>query len=435
MLMCGVGRADITPPVGTPMGGFANREWPCQGVLDPLSARALLLAQGEAVALLITLDTLALPNVLAARFCEEAARACAVPIRPADVRIACSHTHSGGDLTAMLGHDGSLGAYAEQVRAAIVEASRQASAALAPAVVSHGATKLPIGKNRRFRPGHAHPTELERAQGFEIDHTLTALRLAHAQTGQPLATVFHHACHAVCLGPENVLASGDYAGIAAQLVEQASGAPALFLNGACGNVTPIIGRGSTYSATRELARTVADAVVDLARNSSAGTASLASADPITAELPLGCYYKSEEEIDAAAERLTSLVTGFTPWATFVDGWRRRMLAHLRAGTLPRSVAAQVSALRIGDVRFAFTSAEVFNEYQMWQPLGVRVVGYTNGSACYIPTAAALAGGGYEVESAPIIFGLPCAPGPAAEPALLAAITNRVTQTIQRAIST
>jgi hypothetical protein len=70
---------------------------------------------------------------------------------------------------------------------------------------------------------------------------------------------------------------------------------------------------------------------------------------------------------------------------------------------------------------------VFNEYQLWQrqDAHVRLVSYTNGEGCYIPTAAALAGGGYEVNTAPVFYGLPCAPGSGAEHVLLTAIAEQV----------
>jgi neutral ceramidase len=214
-LHCGAGKADITLPAGTPMGGFANRPSTCQGALDPLSARVLLLTQGQRSSALVALDALAINVQRAGQLCKEAAgvaSSCATSIDPADMRIICSHTHSGADLSGMFGDAERLEAYSQLVTAA----TRQACGSMAPAKLTQAVTQLPIGRNRRLRPGHAQVTELERAQGAEIDHILTVLRFEQATTGRPSATLFHSACHPVCLGPENVLASGDFAGAVSQ---------------------------------------------------------------------------------------------------------------------------------------------------------------------------------------------------------------------------
>ncbi|MCL4506013.1 MAG: neutral/alkaline non-lysosomal ceramidase N-terminal domain-containing protein [Chloroflexi bacterium] len=426
---CGAGRADITLPPGTPMGGFANRLSACQGALDPLSARALLLADAHSAILIVTLDALAINAERAARLYEAAAASAAhalagapsLPgLTPAAVRVACSHTHSGADLSGMFGEAALIEAYFERVVAAVRKAAQHAAAVLAPAMVAVGERRFPIGRNRRMRPGHARVTDLERTQGSEIDHTLTVLQFTHAQTAAPLATLFHTACHPVCLGPENTLASGDFAGIAAQMIEACSGQPALFLNGACGNVTPLIGRGSTYEATRALAQSLADAVldVDLRELVDAG---LSVAPATLARLPLSCRFTTLAEINAAAAQLLEQDTGFNGWAGAVAAWRLRLHELLASGRLPSTVSVPLSLTRIGGLSHVFIGAEVFNEYQLWQPAGVRLVSYTDGEGCYIPTAAALAGGGYEVTTSPVYYGLPCAPGPEAEPTLLDAI--------------
>jgi hypothetical protein len=425
-LWCGAGQANITLPVGTPMGGFANRMLPCQGVLDALSARAVLLQQGSTCCLLVTLDALAISAAHAQALAQAAIKVFdddSVHIR-LQVHITCSHTHSGADLAGMFGAGAAMTAYAEQVTRAVCAAVRQAAAGLAQVQVRRGTSELPIGRNRRLRPGHAQVTPREREQGAEIDSTLTAVTLEHAETAQPVAVLFHTACHPVCLGPENVLASGDFAGLAAQYIEQRSGAVALFLNGAAGNVTPLIGRGSSYAATRALGQQVGQAV--LAHMSAPLVAPTLAATALTnVALPLSCHFMHAEDIAQHAAWLRQQDTGFIGWGEAVERWQACMLRLLEAGGLPDSVSIPLGALQLGGVRFVFIGAEVFNEYQRWQPAGVRLVGYANGEGCYVPTAAALDGGGYEVNSAPVFYGLSCAPGPRAEGALLTAIAEQI----------
>ena len=427
-MMCGAGQAEITLPVGTPMGGFANRTSTCQGVLDSLWARALMLQAGQSTYLIITLDALAISASRAQVLAADAARATGGLVPPTAVRIVCSHTHSSADLSGMFGDPSLITHYFELVRDSVRSAAQHASESLQPALVRQGETNFPIGKNRRLRPGHAHVSALERSQGEQIDHTLTVLRFEQPDTGRIIATLFHTACHPVCLGPENVLASGDFAGIAAQTIEQQTGAAALFLNGACGNVTPIIGRGSSYAATRALGQSVAQAVINVNLR---GLAELRSAEdpggfnvflPSSASLPLGCHYQTEAEIAQAAAWLLEQETGFNGWEGVVRNWQQRMNTQLANGSLPSTIQVPLNAIRIGTLTFVFLGAEVFNEYQLWQPHHVRLVGYTDAEGSYIPTAAAIAGGGYEVNTAPVFYGLPCAPGPEAEQKLLTAIS-------------
>src|SRR5581483_2030511 len=91
-LTAGAARADITPPVGFPMWGYsARRDAPCQGVLDPLRARALVLATGGEKLAVVSLDlgrapTRAVTDSLRARLEKAGIR---------HMMLVASHTHHG----------------------------------------------------------------------------------------------------------------------------------------------------------------------------------------------------------------------------------------------------------------------------------------------------------------------------------------------------
>src|SRR5439155_23258179 len=77
-----------------------------------------------------------------------------------------------------------------------------------------------------------------------IDREVGVMRVDDL-AGRPLATIMLAACHTVVLGPKTHVLSPDFVGPARAIVEAATQAPTLFLQGAAGNINPIcrIGTG------------------------------------------------------------------------------------------------------------------------------------------------------------------------------------------------
>ncbi len=71
-----------------------------------------------------------------------------------------------------------------------------------------------------------------------VDGRIGLIRL-EKQDGTPLALISNYPIHGTVLGPANLEISGDVAGTVSEYVEQKTGAPLLFINGAAGNLAPI----------------------------------------------------------------------------------------------------------------------------------------------------------------------------------------------------
>jgi hypothetical protein len=71
-----------------------------------------------------------------------------------------------------------------------------------------------------------------------VDRRIGLMRLDKAD-GSPLALIANYAIHGTVLGPANTEISGDAPGIVSGYVEQKTGIPLLFINGAAGNLAPI----------------------------------------------------------------------------------------------------------------------------------------------------------------------------------------------------
>ena len=72
------------------------------------------------------------------------------------------------------------------------------------------------------------------------DDTVIAARVAGPR-GQTVATLVNYACHPTTLAWENTLLSPDYPGAMRETVERATGAPCVFVLGACGDIGPRYG--------------------------------------------------------------------------------------------------------------------------------------------------------------------------------------------------
>src|SRR5438128_1639055 len=91
-LHAGAATVDITPPVGFALWGYAARhDKPSQGVLDPLRARALVLAAGKVRIAVVSLDLGRAPT-------RQSMAAIRKNVKEAGVEhafLVASHTHHG----------------------------------------------------------------------------------------------------------------------------------------------------------------------------------------------------------------------------------------------------------------------------------------------------------------------------------------------------
>src|SRR6266508_3884810 len=71
-LRVGMASVDITPPVGTPLGGYAARRGaPSTGVHDPITARALVLDDGAGPVAIVATDLIGTSAAIRRRVLEK----------------------------------------------------------------------------------------------------------------------------------------------------------------------------------------------------------------------------------------------------------------------------------------------------------------------------------------------------------------------------
>ncbi len=241
----GVARCDITPPVGIyhRMWGAATHE-KAAGVHRPLNATALVF---QAHDLPVGVETeqvvVALDHCLLWASEMDALLASIggqTRLAREQFSIAFSHTHSAGlmDLGRVHLPGGDLiQPYLERLAERIAGIIREARQAIQPATIAYTTGHCSLAGHRDFwdeRTGQF-------VCGFNpegpSDDTVLVAR-ASAVGGKTIATIVNYACHPTTLAWENRLLSPDYPGAMREIVEEATGSPCVFLQGASGDLGP-----------------------------------------------------------------------------------------------------------------------------------------------------------------------------------------------------
>lgn len=250
MCRAALARRDITAPVGIyhRMWGAATHD--CStGVHRPLTATALALAPAEstdpldpATQLLVGIDHCLLwtdqMEALRAAVCQVTA------LRPEQLHISFSHTHAAGLMDpsrADLPGGELIAPYLEYLADRIADAVAEALGRLQMVRIAYNAGFCTLAKHRDYWDA-----ELKAfVCGFNPDvsavgnpaSTVLVARIDDEQ-GHTVGTIVNYACHPTTLAWGNTLISPDYVGAMRELVETATGAPCLFLQGASGDLGP-----------------------------------------------------------------------------------------------------------------------------------------------------------------------------------------------------
>jgi Neutral/alkaline non-lysosomal ceramidase, N-terminal len=221
-LLAGAASVDITPAGAVRMDGYGARREPSAGDHDPLLARAIVLENEGERAAMVSCDLLGMHAEITSEVRHLAEKRAGIA---GDALVVCAtHNHAGpaglrGGMFSQL-DDTLAGTLVQRIVGALEEATgslRAASLKLGRATVDT------VSQNRRDPNG-------------PIDPALRVL-LVDGEDG-PIATLLNFACHATVLSGENLQLSAEFPGVACRLLEEQMGAPALYLQGACGNINP-----------------------------------------------------------------------------------------------------------------------------------------------------------------------------------------------------
>lgn len=378
-------KINITPKAPQWLRGYNPRL--STGVHDSLYHRIVVLDDGKTQLYLISSDVLGIPMPEYDRMSEIISRQ--LQIDPMNLWWSATHTHSAPQISPqfkgipfpsmanraqLAARNEADTAYTMWFEEQLLQGIRQARSKLAPARfgVGWGFSQANINRRAIDVDGKA---SLGLNPDGEVDRMVGLVRIDH-HDGRPMVLIANYPIHGTVLGQESTVISGDAPGVVSQYVEEKTGAPMLFINGAAGDLAPIY---SVYSSPvaghlKQFRRLLGDRILEAHDKIKTGT-------------------------DKVSLTLGSLLVE-TPRRPDL-GWSDDLAKYTRTKSSVNFVRLPIRFLRINS-NVAIWAAplemfcEIARDVRDRSPFPYTFYfGYTNGSLGYLPASSAWEQGGYE----------------------------------------
>lgn len=242
----GIARADVTPPVGIyhRMWGAATHER-ATGVHRPLTATALAFQAADGKLdrdqeqILVAVDHCLLGHREMSALLQTVSQLAGIGRE--QISVAFSHTHAAGlmglDRAGLSGGE-LIAPYLDQLGHDVARLVRHARQSARPAAIVYGHGRCSLAAQRDFWDEEHRQFVCGFNPGAPADDTVLVARITDLESQKPLASVVNYACHPTTLAWENTRISPDFPGALREVVEDATGAPCVFLQGASGDLGP-----------------------------------------------------------------------------------------------------------------------------------------------------------------------------------------------------
>jgi len=409
--LIGFAQADITPPPG-----IYARNWGAashdiaEGIHRPLHVRVLYLQANNSdnPMFLVSLDlgwwkTREDEWFLRGALLEE------FGLDESRVLINLTHTHSGPvfcreDIDKPGGEV--IASYLEKVREATLEAALEAYEGSTPSSLDWAVGKCTLAQNRDLPD----PNKERIVCGFRpnsfADDTLLVGRVT-SEDNKLLCILANYACHPTTLAWENKLISPDWIGAFYDLIKTQTGAPAMFLQGASGELQA----RETYTGNVEIAnaqgRQFAFAVLSTLEGMLPVKMGLEYSGVVESGAPLATWKRvSHSPNQKLAAKKIEVELSLKNLATNAEleqelnvckdrMMRERLIRKMRVNRVVgenESTFLPLWIWEIGDAIFVAQREEAYSIYQMelrarFPDKAIIIMNLTNGSCGYLPPAA------------------------------------------------
>lgn len=271
----GFSKVDITPPIGTPIGGNARDDYASKGIHDHLYAKSIFIDDGSSRWALAVTDLIAVVPEMVPEIRDLVTGQ--TGLKPEQIMIAAIHTHSGPDVWGLSDESKVKPEITGEINRKVAHSIIEAVNSAAESTVYYGRGENgSIGHNRRLRTkdGAIHmnwegidPGLIDEVLG-PVDPEISVLKFENADGG--IKAIFvNYTCHPAILAGDNLLLGADYAGYLYKRIEEKYGDDVIvaFANGAAGNINhidnynPDQGRG--FAEADRLGSMLANDVIDI----------------------------------------------------------------------------------------------------------------------------------------------------------------------------
>ena len=345
------------------------------GVNDDIYARALVLAQGDERAVIVTLDLISMSIAYSERLAAAIEKATGIT---ADrVVINCSHTHNA-PLPGRVAWQKSDkdDAYANGLPEKVAAVVRSALEQITPVMLRVDREVTQFAFNRRLPDADGHVTMAPNPLGSHIPWV--DVLGAYDLQGKRIALLFSHAAHPVVVHATSTNISADYPGFAVRrlklklAVDGQTDGVFMFAQGCGGDINGFPLRGG-YEACRVVGRTLAHAVLRC------------NLKP----LPPGKLTVRSQTLALPLQSPPPIAEVKALLARYPDDQRYRDLLKIAQSGEPRTLPFPMRSISIGqELCIVALPHEMFSAYQLWidenSPYKHNLVfGYSNGVESYV----------------------------------------------------
>jgi hypothetical protein len=418
---------DITPSYPVWLHGYAAREHPSQGILEPISLSCLAVSNGAETVLLFSCDMIGIHSYVCDRLYALLERR--VGIAPPRIMLSCSHTHFAPALHDMRYLSPHLGIvepdprFVEEFEQKLVEAAEESLRNLREGRLE--TARLPVPQvvfNRRtvqqdgtVETNFRYPPNAQDYAFSPIDSQLTILRIVDDMGVR--AAWLNFGCHPVTGGPDRVLDHYDISSDYAYYLRQAVGAswhcPALFALGGAGDAVPmdrygasrqriggILGNAAVLGERVYAVDECADLIAEVMHMEAE---TIIEVDPATAETE---YEEAQSEL-LALDQDSDVTEESEAYQEATARFEAKVRAYFRARLYPENqYAIPIQFLKIGQTTLVGLPFEVLSEFsrRMKERFPHSVLcSCTGGYQGYLSFAYEYERGGYEATAASTHF--------------------------------
>ncbi|WP_047151820.1 neutral/alkaline non-lysosomal ceramidase N-terminal domain-containing protein [Aneurinibacillus tyrosinisolvens] len=424
-MRAGCYRVDITPEIGTPLGGNVRDDNRSRGIHDPLYANFLYLHDGKNGILFIGLDLIGIYRSFTQEIKADISKA--TGISPRNIVMFATHTHSGPDVMKAFKeeYDRLVEEFIDTLHEKLVNGAVKCIGNTWDAAFAVGkGTEDSLSFNRRIfmKDGQLRmnwegldPAEIDHTAG-PIDPDLFVLSVRD-QNQRIRALLVNFTLHSAILVGKDWLISRDYIhsltdNLRAQFGEDVI---VLFANGAEGNINHInshdLNQIRGFEEAERIGNKLSNKITEILSKLEYASEVVLGALSETIELPRRIITIEQAQValkllEEVNWRIPSLLDGVPE-----EAYAREILVMSK--NQEETLSTELQVLEVGETALVSLPGEFFVEFGLdlkkqspYSP--TMIIGMANDYIGYVPTELAFEEGGYEIKIARTSQLLPCA---------------------------